>query len=304
MNIMPESVQAALSALRHLQPADRDAARTALGLWARRAELSEIEVDRVLNYYFTGDPKNATIAKHYESGGWKGVEPGTCGVECACGVTYDGFDSLAEAAEFLARHIKTANSAAEVDESSAGVIEVADGHVVHLCCGKLDDQPHRNFCEHFRLPGTVAELRGAAVTALQPYKPLNREHAESMLHFWVRRPEMIAEDMAAVLDAMYPEPLPALNCPDWCTFEHDDGVADFDLVTHMGDDHLDGTGRKLLDGHKLEIRVARTDCLPEGTVGVPNLMVTCDLELTTWEQAAELARAILDGFGYLNGAEK
>jgi hypothetical protein len=26
------------------------------------------------------------------------------------------------------------------------------------------------------------------------------------------------------------------------------------------------------------------------------------VELTTWEQAAELARTILDGFGYLEGA--
>lgn len=31
-------------------------------------------------------------------------------------------------------------------------IEVADGHLVHLCCGKLDAEEHRNFCEHYRLP--------------------------------------------------------------------------------------------------------------------------------------------------------
>jgi hypothetical protein len=50
------------------------------------------------------------IAQHYESGGWKGASPGTSGVECACGVTYDGFDSLAEAADQLARHIEAGNA--------------------------------------------------------------------------------------------------------------------------------------------------------------------------------------------------
>jgi hypothetical protein len=32
-------------------------------------------------------------------------------------------------------------------------IEVAGGHVVHQCCGKLDDAAHRNFCEHYRPAG-------------------------------------------------------------------------------------------------------------------------------------------------------
>lgn len=36
------------------------------------------------------------------------------------------------------------------NNSEPTTIEVADGHVVHLCCGKLDDEAHRNFCEHFR----------------------------------------------------------------------------------------------------------------------------------------------------------
>ncbi|MEU8656292.1 hypothetical protein [Actinoplanes philippinensis] len=30
-----------------------------------------------------------------------------------------------------------------------GVIEVADGHLVHACCGKIDDAEHRNFCEFY-----------------------------------------------------------------------------------------------------------------------------------------------------------
>ncbi len=44
------------------------------------------------------------IAKHYETGGWGGL-PGECGVECACGTTFDGFDTIAEAAALLGRHI-------------------------------------------------------------------------------------------------------------------------------------------------------------------------------------------------------
>lgn len=50
---------------------------------------------------------------HYEAGGWKGGgDKGGCGVECACGVTYDGFDSLAEAAALLTKHIEEGNAAA------------------------------------------------------------------------------------------------------------------------------------------------------------------------------------------------
>lgn len=32
------------------------------------------------------------------------------------------------------------------------VTEVADGHVVHHCCGRIDDAAHKNFCEHYRAP--------------------------------------------------------------------------------------------------------------------------------------------------------
>lgn len=96
------------------------------------------------------------------------------------------------------------------------------------------------------------------------------------------------------------------DCPDWCLFDHTtDGVAD-DLVLHLGDDHTDGTVRDLLNVHsgsKLDIRVGRTDCPPEGRTGTAALLIQADLELTTWEQAAELARTILDGFGYLGNVD-
>lgn len=41
---------------------------------------------------------------HYVVSSWGGV-PGECGEECVCGVTYDGFDTIREAGEFLDRHI-------------------------------------------------------------------------------------------------------------------------------------------------------------------------------------------------------
>jgi len=49
------------------------------------------------------------IAKHYETGAYSNG-PGSSGVDCACGVVFDGFDTLNEAAEQLKRHIDTANA--------------------------------------------------------------------------------------------------------------------------------------------------------------------------------------------------
>lgn len=45
-----------------------------------------------------------------------------------------------------------------VDEPAppAGVLHVADGHVVHECCGKLDGAPHKNFCAAYVPPGPGA----------------------------------------------------------------------------------------------------------------------------------------------------
>jgi hypothetical protein len=41
---------------------------------------------------------------HYQTSGWGGV-PGECGAECVCGVTFDGFDSIAEASALLDGHM-------------------------------------------------------------------------------------------------------------------------------------------------------------------------------------------------------
>lgn len=100
------------------------------------------------------------------------------------------------------------------------------------------------------------------------------------------------------------------DCPDWCAYDHAAGDDPRDgLVMHLGNEHTDGTVRRLLGagpgiGSELDIRVVRCDCPSEDTVGTPSLHVRADLEVTTWEQAAELARTILDAFGYLQGSEK
>jgi hypothetical protein len=94
------------------------------------------------------------------------------------------------------------------------------------------------------------------------------------------------------------------GCPAWCTLTHDpaDDIRD-DMALHMGVDRADDMVRELLDEHRVEVRVARLDCLSEGKLGTPNLFVRVEAELTTWEQAAELARLILDGFGYVGNVE-
>lgn len=45
--------------------------------------------------------------RHHEVAGWAGG-PGACGIACACGIAYDGCDTLAEASMLLARHIAAA----------------------------------------------------------------------------------------------------------------------------------------------------------------------------------------------------
>lgn len=172
-----------------------------------------------------------------------------------------------------------------------------------------------------------------AVQALSHFLPENRKQATALLFCWKGRTELTAVDAVAVLDRLFPGEEPAAverrspaerlldeavarwtaeqqewlarisDCPEWCTLTHDlaDDLRD-GMALHLSADHTDGTVRKLLDAHQLEVQVARTDILSEGRAGTPNLYVRCEVELTTWEQAAELARTILDGFGYLKDA--
>lgn len=49
--------------------------------------------------------------EHKETSFWAGG-PGGCGTECACGTTYDGFDTIAQAHKHLDRHIADATAEA------------------------------------------------------------------------------------------------------------------------------------------------------------------------------------------------
>lgn len=52
------------------------------------------------------EPSPEPLAEHYEANGWIGPgTTGSAGIECVCGVTYDGFDTLAEARTQLSWHI-------------------------------------------------------------------------------------------------------------------------------------------------------------------------------------------------------
>jgi uncharacterized protein DUF6907 len=202
------------------------------------------------------------------------------------------------------------HGATDVEHDDAGcttctpaTIEVADGHVVHTCCGKLDDAEHRNFCEHYRAPDRSDDYReGYAEGYLSGLEQVRKYLAEDETGGCsVDTPGGDGGFAERFLEQMLER---RGDCPEWCTLDHrGDDVRD-DLILHQGDDHTDGSVRKLLDGTRLDIRLSRTDSLTEGTVGKPSLYVQCEVELTTWEQAGELARTILDGFGYLQGADQ
>lgn len=154
-----------------------------------------------------------------------------------------------------------------------------------------------NPAQDTRPPGTVAELRAAAVIALQAWTVGSPEDAARLLQSWARRPEMTDDDVAVVLDVLFPDPD---ACPDWCIEDHREDDPRDDIVLHRGGDHTDSTVRRLLAATQLDIRiVSTTNVLPTEPGTAPTLNVRVDAELTTWEQAAELARTILDAFGYL-----
>jgi hypothetical protein len=85
-------------------------------------------------------------------------------------------------------------------------------------------EPVRPVEDPAQLPGAVAEVRVAAVTALQAWNVDSPEQAARLLQSWKRRDEMTIADVGAVLDAMFPadelELLDPPACPRWCTREH------------------------------------------------------------------------------------
>jgi hypothetical protein len=243
MSTVPNAiiVAAAVAALAPFFPKDREQVADMLLFWVRRHELTAADLVEVQDRMFP--PVTQPDEPVTDSTGYRGGYA-------------TGYVDAITAVKAMGR------------EGLGAFIEITDGHLLHICCGKLDDDAHRNFCEHY---GT-------------------RSPSERFLEETAARWEREREALLARVS----------GCPAWCTLTHDpeDDIRD-DMALHMGDDHTDDTVRKLLDAHTLEVRVARLDVLSEGRTGTPNLHVRVDAELTTWQQAAELARTILDAFDYV-----
>lgn len=61
---------------------------------------------------------------------WKGDDPGSCGAECECGVSFDGFDTLAEATGLINDHIATETGARPAADVVPTVPTPAEGSAV------------------------------------------------------------------------------------------------------------------------------------------------------------------------------
>jgi hypothetical protein len=278
MSTVPNAVivAAAITALAPFYPRDRQQVADMLLFWIRRAELTAADIVEVQDQMF---PPATRVEEP--------ANDSACPPECR--QNWQRASDPVEHVDHCPRRIEASSefrggyATGYVDAITAvkalgrdglgAIVEIAEGHLLHVCCGKLDNNPHRNFCEHYG----------------------NRSPAEWFLDETAARWEQERRELLAKIS----------GCPEWCALTHDveDDARD-DMALHMGDDHTDDTVRKLLDAHALEVRVARLDVLSEGRTGTPNLHVRVDAEVTTWQQAAELARTILDAFGYVPaGAE-
>jgi hypothetical protein len=65
---------------------------------------------------------------------------------------------------------------------------VPNGHVAHICCGKLDDAPHHNFCRHYRrtLDEAADSVAVSSLSALITVGVIDKESADAMLAAWRR----------------------------------------------------------------------------------------------------------------------
>lgn len=91
------------------------------------------------------------VEEHMQVSGWGGV-PGECGAECACGVTYDNFDTIAEASELLDEHIVKANAEAARLRDGESTMSEAEHRAwwKGYAAGREDGQPQ---------PGPAVTLR-------------------------------------------------------------------------------------------------------------------------------------------------
>jgi hypothetical protein len=125
-----------------------------------------------------------------------------------------------------------------------------------------------------------AELVMAAITALAPFYPKDREQVADLLLFWVRRHELTVADLVEVQDRMFPECEPALidppACPVWCDDEHRGDR----VVPEIRECSSGQVVVKDLRGDMIVVDVARVfDRITGRFSRVPHLRVE-DLELT------------------------
>jgi hypothetical protein len=127
------------------------------------------------NFLYRSPLTPEPIAEHYETNAWKGDGPGSCGIECACGVTYDGFDTLAEATQQLRWHIADPAGqdygradTAEADDptpvsgvrvpphtgglTEQGLVDETGGVEIRCSCGDEPDSNCRVHASRFRRP--------------------------------------------------------------------------------------------------------------------------------------------------------
>jgi hypothetical protein len=164
------------------------------------------------------------------------------------------------------------------------------------------------FVEAIRLKSMVSPEAAAAIGNIADRRESLTDAERDAIRFALKSPaERLLDETAQRWQREHRELLARIeraDCPDWCTIDHAEDDARDDLVLHQGGDHTDGTVRKLLNPDTLDITVCRTDNVGEGRPGAAVLQVYADVELTTWQQAAELSRTILDAFGYLEGADR
>jgi hypothetical protein len=106
------------------------------------------------------------------------------------------------------------------DPGNPRTTAVGDGHVVHHCCGRIDRQPHRNFCEKY-VPARTPEIKVADV------RQLARRVADAGFDIDPDGdPTYLVERINALLTVGVPPTPPESEwapfpvCPGWCTGEH------------------------------------------------------------------------------------
>lgn len=98
-----------------------------------------------------------------------GGVPGGCGAECACGVTFDGFDTLAEATEFLSRHIAD-ETAPPVPTPAEGAAALAAERAARQHLHDSGDHDHCDPADCDAAEAQVAKLLGEDTLPTGPHQ--------------------------------------------------------------------------------------------------------------------------------------